>query len=208
MISTNNKSTWKKCWSLKDHGKNYHSVFYKKHKEGFRWLHDYHGSNYRMTEMQSALGRYQLKNLDEYIKKRNKIAYLYLDGLQDFWNKYKILKKPNYTCSDCPIKKNCDLCKHAFYRLDLFVNKKVINQIKFIEQLNKNDISCLVGSCPEIYREKIFKKLYFYPKKRLSNAKLLGETSVMFRINPNKSLSLIKREINVIKKILNSYTKS
>ena len=76
MISTNNKSIWKKCWSMKDHGKNYHSVFYKKHKEGFRWLHDYQGSNFRMTEMQSALGRYQLKNLDQYIKKRNKIAYL------------------------------------------------------------------------------------------------------------------------------------
>ena len=88
--------------------------------------------------------------------------------------------------------------------------KKVvkINQIKFIKRLNKNGIACIVGSCPEIYREKIFKKLNFYPKKRLPNAKLLGETSVMFRINPNKNLSLIKREINVIKKILNFYTKS
>ena len=89
----------------------------------------------------------------------------------------------------------------------MFVNKKKINQIKFIEQLNKNGVSCIVGSCPEIYREKIFKKLNFYPKKRLSNAKLLGETSVMFRINPNKSLTLIKREINLIKKILNYHIK-
>ena len=40
-----------------------------------------------------------------------------------------------------------------------------------------------VGSCPEIYREKIFKKLKLYPK-RLPNAKLLGETSIMFPINP------------------------
>jgi hypothetical protein len=42
-------------------------------------------------------------------------------------------------------------------------------------------------SCPEIYQEKIFKKLKLYPKKRLQNAKLLGEISIMFPINPNKS---------------------
>ena len=74
-----------------------------------------------------------------------------------------------------------------------------------IQQLNKNKINCGVGSCPEIYREKIFKKLKFYPKKRLVNAKLLGETSIMFPINPNISLTKVKLEINFIKKILKSY---
>ena len=34
MISTNNKKLWLKIWSMKDHGKNYNSVFYKKHKTG------------------------------------------------------------------------------------------------------------------------------------------------------------------------------
>ena len=36
MISTNNKKLWLKCWSLKDHGKNYNSCFVKKHKIGFK----------------------------------------------------------------------------------------------------------------------------------------------------------------------------
>jgi dTDP-4-amino-4,6-dideoxygalactose transaminase len=62
-----------------------------------------------------------------------------------------------------------------------------------------------VGSCPEIYREKIFKKLKFYPKKRLSNAKLLGESSIMFPIDPARSMAKVKTEINSIKKILNKY---
>ena len=38
MISTNSKKLWLRCWSLKDHGKNYYRVFYKKHKTGFKWL--------------------------------------------------------------------------------------------------------------------------------------------------------------------------
>ena len=30
MISTNNKNIWEKCWSIKDHGKNYYIVHNKK----------------------------------------------------------------------------------------------------------------------------------------------------------------------------------
>ena len=69
--------------------------------------------------------------------------------------------------------------------------------------MNKKKIFCIVGSCPEIYREKIFKKLKFYPKKRLKNAKILGKTSIVFPINPNRSLRKIKLEISDIKKVLN-----
>jgi len=205
MISTNNKKLWLKCWSLKDHGKNYQSVFHKKHKTGFRWLHDDLGSNYRMTEMQAAIGREQLKLLDQQIKKRNFIAKLYLNELKDFYQKYNILKKPDFKCETCPLKdseKKCNKCVHSFYRLNLFINKKKINLTKLIEKINNNNIKCNIGSCPEIYREKIFKKLKIYPKKRLQNAKLLGEISIMFPINPYKKIKKVKEETKVIGKIL------
>ena len=208
MISTNNKKLWLKLWSLKDHGKNYKSVFYKKHKVGFKWLHDDLGSNYRMTEMQAAIGREQLKSLDKQIKKRNLIANLYLNGLKDYYLKYDILKKLDVKYLTHPIKKNSkkdNQSIHAFYRLNLHINKNKIKQTKLIQQLNQNKINCGVGACPEIYREKIFKKLKFYPKKRLINAKLLGETSIAFPIDPYRALTKIKLEINSIKRILNRY---
>ena len=208
MISTNNRKLWLKLWSLKDHGKNFKSVFYKKHKTGFRWLHDDFGSNYRMTEMQAAIGRQQLKSLDEQIKKRNLIADLYFKGLKDYYLKYDILKKPDLKIQNYSSKQDTRYYRqhiHAFYRLNLFINKNKIKQNKLIQQLQKNKIDCGVGSCPEIYREKIFRKLKLYPKKRLLKAKLLGETSIMFPINPYKALTKIKSEINSIKKILNNY---
>jgi dTDP-4-amino-4,6-dideoxygalactose transaminase len=209
MLSTNNKKIWEKCWSYKDHGKNYQTVFYKKHKLGFRWLSDRLGSNYRLTEMQAVLGRYQLKHLDKQIKKRNQIANLYFYSLKYFWTKCNLLKQPNFICETCPLKsktnKHCNFCRHAFYRLNLFVNPKKINQIKLINDLNKKKISCGVGSCPEIYREKIFKKLKVFQKERLKNAKLLGKTSIVFPINPYKSISTINKEINCIKRTLNKY---
>ena len=208
MISTNNKKLWSKIWSLKDHGKNYKSVFYKKHKTGFRWLHDNFGSNYRMTEMQAAIGREQLKTLDAQIIKRNFIANLYLVGLKNYYQKYNIFKKPYSKCETCPLKqtiKKCTKCVHAYYRLNLFINNKKINKINLIHQINKNDIECSVGSCPEIYQEKLFKKSKNFPKKILPNAKLLGKASIMFPINPYKSIKKINSEINSIKKILNKF---
>ncbi len=205
MISMNSKKLWLKAWSLKDHGKNYNSVFFKRHKTGFKWLHDDLGSNYRMTEMQAVLGIEQLKKLDQQIKRRNLIANLYLNGLKDYYSKYDILKKPNFNHVTYHKKQNLGKSIHAYYRLNFCINKNKINQIELIDQLNKKNINCSVGSCPEIYREKIFKKLKLFPKKRLPNAKLLGETNIMFPINPYKGLTKIKSEINYIKKILYKY---
>jgi dTDP-4-amino-4,6-dideoxygalactose transaminase len=134
---------------------------------------------------------------------------LYLKGLKYFWLKTNLIQKPNFVCSSCPLKdnkfKNCNSCRHSFYRLNFFLNIKKINQIELIDKLSNANISCGVGACPEIYREKVFKKLKAYPKKRLPNAKILGETSLMFPINPYKSLTKIELEINTIKKIFNKY---
>jgi len=110
MITTNNKNLFLKIWSMKDHGKNYNSVFYKKHKTGFKWLHDHLGSNYRMTEMQAAIGRVQLRSLDKLVKKRNSIANLYLNELKNYYQKYEILKKPDFRCETCPLKKKMKKC--------------------------------------------------------------------------------------------------
>ncbi len=208
MITTNSKKLWLKLWSLKDHGKNYKDVFYKKHKTGFKWLHDNLGSNYRMTEIQAVIGEVQLRSLDDQIKKRNLVANLYLVGLADFYLKHDIIQKPDFKCDTCSLKyqeQKCTKCIHAYYRLNLFLNDKKVNQIKLIQRLNKNKIECNVGPCPEIYKEKIFKKLKVSPKKKLINAKLLGKRSISFPINPFKSLKKINYEINSIRKILNKY---
>ena len=211
MISTNNKKIWRKCWEQKDHGKNFKKIFKKNKKKNFgqfNWIHDNLGSNYRMTEMQAALGRIQLEKLDKQITKRNKIVDLYLLGLKDFFDK-KIFKTPNFQCDSCEIKKfkiKCNYCVHAFYRLNLFFKKtNLIKRSKILKRLINNGIKCGVGPCPEIYREKIFKKLKFNEKNRLINAKKLGETSIIFYINPNKSLVSIKKEILLIKKIIKNF---
>ena len=196
MISTNRKIFWEKCWSYKDHGKNYFKVFKKKHKTGFKWLHDYYGSNYRMTEIQATIGRHQLKNLDNQIKHRNNIAKIYSNELKDFIGKDKLLRQA---------KSKTKTCRNAFYRINYFLNENKNNQLKILNDINKKKIKCLVGPCPEIYREIIFKKILKKPFKRLPNAKRLGETSIVFPISLNKSIIKIKHEVQIIKKILSKH---
>ena len=60
MVTTNDETIWRSIWSLKDHGKSWDLVQRNDHPPGFRWLHERFGTNGRLTEMQSAIGRIQL----------------------------------------------------------------------------------------------------------------------------------------------------
>lgn len=71
MLVTNNQDIWNKAWSFKDHGKSYDAIYNQTHPPGFRWLHRSFGSNLRMTEMQAAIGRMQLRKLPQWHKQRN-----------------------------------------------------------------------------------------------------------------------------------------
>ena len=63
MFLTNDVRSWEIAWSFKDHGKNYNAVHHGEHPAGFRWLHESFGTNWRLTEMQSAMGRVFLRKL-------------------------------------------------------------------------------------------------------------------------------------------------
>ena len=57
MVTTNDQGLWSVMWSFKDHGKSWEAVYERDHPPGFRWVHDSFGTNWRMTEMQAAIGR-------------------------------------------------------------------------------------------------------------------------------------------------------
>jgi len=70
MLTLNDSDLWSRAWSFKDHGKSYDAVYNRPHKPGFRWLHESFGTNWRMTEMQGAIGRLQLRKLPQWIATR------------------------------------------------------------------------------------------------------------------------------------------
>ncbi len=73
MITSNNKKLINKITFLKDHAMSIHRRYY----------HPIVGYNYRMTNLQAAVGLAQLEKFDEFIKKKRENASLYNSLLKD-----------------------------------------------------------------------------------------------------------------------------
>lgn len=82
MIMTNNKKLSEEIKMLRTHGITRNKKYMKK-KNNMLWYYEqkFLGFNYRMTEIQAALGISQLKRLKKFINKRNLIAKLYISKL-------------------------------------------------------------------------------------------------------------------------------
>ena len=183
MVTTNNKSLWLKMWEYKDHGKSYEAVYQREHPEGFRWLHETFGTNWRMTEMQGAIGRIQLNRMPEWTKLRNRNATILNKAFKQFTGETGILRIPQM--------ENERNCIHAYYKYYVFVNKDALkdkwDRDRIISEINLKGVPCIHGSCSEIYLEKAFDGTNFRPEKRLPVARELGETSIVFLVHPTLS---------------------
>jgi len=184
MVTTNDESLWRKMWAYKDHGKSYEAVYEREHPEGFRWLHESFGTNWRMTEMQAAIGRIQLKRMSNWHEKR-------LNNANSIWSAAK-------KCKGLRVPAIPDYIEHAAYKCYVFVNGGVELRDKIMREINEKGVPCYSGSCSEVYLEKAFDNTGFRPKERLPVAKELGETSLMFLVHPTLTKEEIQKTCDVL----------
>ena len=189
MVTTNDKALWQKMWEYKDHGKNYDSIYHKQHPPGFRWLHDSFGTNWRMMEMQAVIGRIQLKKMAEWTKIRTQNAKILRDALTQFAGEQQFLRIPDIKFHQVMGGDSV----HAYYKYYVYVRPENlpenINRDSILNALNEKKIPCFSGSCSEIYLEKAFDNHPSRPNARLTVAKELGETSLMFLIHPTLTIT-------------------
>jgi UDP-4-amino-4,6-dideoxy-N-acetyl-beta-L-altrosamine transaminase len=83
MVLTNDHDLYEKLVFFRSHGIT-RSIKYMKETEGL-WYYEMHdlGFNYRLTDMQCALGINQLKKLDKFIARRKEIAKLYDEAFSE-----------------------------------------------------------------------------------------------------------------------------
>lgn len=205
MLVTNNREIWEKAWSYKDHGKNYTKVFSKKHAPGFRWLIDSFGTNCRMTEMQAAMGRIQLRKLDKWVGKRRQFA-----GLFD--QAFKKISGLRTAMPDSDV-------YHSYYKYYVFIKPDELrenwNRERVVNVLNDKGIPCNYGICPEIYLEQAFENCSYKidGSKKDKNfsylpvAKQLGETSMMFMVHPTLDVKSIHYVIDQVKIVMEKAVK-
>ncbi len=192
MVTTNSKELWSKMWSYKDHGKSYEAVYERDHPPGFRWLHESFGTNWRMTEMQSILGRMQLKKMPEWSEARRKNAI----QLNDTLDKFDCIR-----ITDTPV-----YIDHAGYKHYAFIQADSLkvgwDRDRIVKEIVELGIPCYQGSCSEVYLEKAFEDTQWRPAQRLVNAKLLGETSLMFLVHPTLTSTDMKKACSAITRVL------
>lgn len=197
MVTTNDETLWKKMWAFKDHGKSYDAVYHKEHAPGFRWLHESFGTNWRMTEIQAVIGRIQLTRIKHWHQTR-------LHYAQQIWHtaaQFAAMRVPNIPND----------ITHAAYKCYCFVEPSMLKEgwdrDRIIHEITSLGVPCYSGSCSEVYLEKAFDGTNFRPKERLHNAKILGETSLMFLVHPTLSVDEIEQTCQAIISVFTQATK-
>jgi dTDP-4-amino-4,6-dideoxygalactose transaminase len=190
MLVTDDPVTFERAWTFKDHGKNYAAANARNQSCAFRWLHDSFGTNWRLTEVQSAVGRALLRRLDNQVALRRRNANVLIGRLRLI----PALRIP------AP---GADF-EHAYYKLYAFVRPELLREgwrrDRVIAAINAEGIPCFSGSCSEIYLEKAF--VPYRPPQRLEVARLLGETSMMFLVHPTLAESDLVDTCKAVEKVL------
>jgi dTDP-4-amino-4,6-dideoxygalactose transaminase len=192
MVTTNDQQLWSAIWSYKDHGKSWSAVYEQAHPPGFRWLHESFGTNWRMTEMQAAIGLIQLTRMASWHQTRQRHAQAIFAAARGC----PALRVPTIPAD----------IEHAFYKCYVFVKPQALaegwDRDRIIDQINQRGVPCYSGSCAEVYLEKAFDNTDFRPTARLSNAQQLGETALMFLVHPSLTQAQIERTCLVLRQVM------
>ncbi len=196
MLTTNDETIWERAWSFKDHGKSYAAVHYRQYPPGFRWLHESFGTNWRLTEMQSAMGRCLLRTLPRSLEARRKNAAILTEGFA---------KIPGLRVARPPRE-----IGHAYYKYYAFLQPERIEEEWdrdwIASAVAAEGIPCFSGSCSEIYLEKAFSEK-LHPPVRLKVARELGETSLMFLVHPTLSEADMRDTCRAVEKVFEVATR-
>jgi hypothetical protein len=192
MLLTNREDLWSRAWSYKDHGKSYDAVYHRKHEPGYKWLHETFGTNFRMTELQAAIGRVQLRRLSEWVNARRSNAAVLSAGFSGL----EALRIPTPPPD----------VRHSYYKFYAFLDVARLGhgwtRERVVAEIGSMGVPCFSGSCSEIYLERAFEGSGSRPRDRLPNARRLGESSLMFLVHPTLNESHMARTVEVATHVL------
>jgi dTDP-4-amino-4,6-dideoxygalactose transaminase len=189
MVTTDDENLWRSMWSFKDHGKDWEAVYNREHPPGFRFVHDSFGTNWRMLEVQAAIGRIQLTRMREWTAARTANAMAIVKALKRHSDAVRV---------PLPVDGNT----HAFYRLYAYVRPSGLtrgwDRDRIVAELIARGATVMHGSCSEVYLERAFDGSALRPPARLPVARELGETSLAFLVDPTLDAAELTRIVHAI----------
>ncbi len=198
MITTNNKKIYEKLLLYRTHGINKNNQFFENRLLAFdknnqlnKWYYEMNllGFNYRMTDIQAALGNSQLTKINKFTKKRNQIAKTYNESL----NKIENLK--------IPFKDKNIIHTYHLYTIQINFEKFKLTKNKFMEYLHNNGIGSQVLYIP-VFLQPYYKKKYNYnPKKFPISMKYYEQAlsiPIFYDLKKKEQLKIIKKIKNIL----------
>lgn len=194
MLAVNDGALFETAWSYKDHGKSYRLArgSAPAGDTSFRWLHESFGTNWRMTEMQAAIGRIALIKVPGWVERRRGFARLLDACVAGLPGLRLTVPGPHEG--------------HAYYKYYTYAIPEALapgwDRDRIARAVQAEGIPCFSGSCPEIYREKAFENAGLAPAERLPVARELGETSLMLLVHPTLSEHNIEMACEALTKVM------
>ncbi|GAY20303.1 DegT/DnrJ/EryC1/StrS family aminotransferase [Sphingobium fuliginis] len=172
MLLLRQERHWKRAWAYKDHGKNPDKFFAPATTNGFRYLHDSFGSNWRMTEMQAAIGRAQLAKLPGWLAARRRNAATLMRLLRA----NRAVEVPAIPAE----------VGHAFYRLYVTIAADRLGETgttPIIGRMVQMGMPVGSGSCADMTGEAAFADRQVRRDGALPVAQDLGRRSIAFPVD-------------------------
>ena len=190
MLTTNSVEVWERAAAFRDHGTNPRATTQPANGNGFRWIHDSLGSNWRMSEAHAAVGRVQLMKASSWLHRRRALANILSSRL----SRIRALRIPRLESHIEP----------AYYRFYVFVRPEQLrprwDRDAILHAINQEGVPCFSGSCGEVYLERAFAR--WRPACRRPIAQELGETSLAFPVHPTLSDSDMEDVCQAVEKVM------
>jgi perosamine synthetase len=178
MIITNKKNLFLKCKSLRN--LSFSNSYFD------RYNHDDIGWNYRMTNLQAALGCGQIDNIKKIIKRKREIGNIYYNNLKN--NKNIILQQNKNKYSN-----------NIYWVFGILLKKNIkINRNFLMKKLLKYKIDTRPFFL-SMNKQKIFNKMKMFTKDKMPNAEYLSKNGFYVP----SGLGISNQEVKYICKILN-----
>lgn len=194
MLVTNDRDVYRRAWEYKDHGRSTRAMAAAATQPGheFKWIVESFGTNWRMTEVQAAVGRVQLSKLDEWIAKRRRNAAILDEGLGQIAG-MRVAIPPGEAL-------------HSYYKYYVYLEPRMLDdgwmRARILDEVNARGVKCMMGICPEIYREKAFTSAGYAPDAPLPVAAELGQTSLMLLVDPTHNDSDMEMAVEVLRDVM------
>jgi len=132
------------------------------------------GFNYRMSEIQAAIGVEQLKRMDNFLRKRTENFTLLENNLKSI-SKIEIIKS-----------NNTDMCQSSYYCLSIILQEDLSERrVEIINKLNEHGVGTSIYYPKPVPLMTYYIQKYGFKNDMFPNASLISDSSIALPVGPH-----------------------